>query len=47
MVIGHELIDFYDPELDVTSIGRNTTYPTSRIFKRKECVALCKDREES
>ncbi|MFQ5821318.1 MAG: saccharopine dehydrogenase family protein [Candidatus Heimdallarchaeota archaeon] len=31
IAIGHELIDFYDPELNITSMGRTTAYPTSIV----------------
>lgn len=31
MTIGHEMVDFYDPELKVTSMGRNTAYPCSIV----------------
>ena len=29
--IEHELIDFYDPTNDITSMGRTTAYPTSIV----------------
>jgi len=31
IAIGHELVDFYDPELNITSMGRTTAYPTSIV----------------
>jgi len=31
LALGHELVDFYDPELNITSMGRTTAYPTSIV----------------
>ena len=31
IAIGHELVDFYNPELNITSMGRTTAYPTSIV----------------